>query len=269
SSQTFTSLVSVGGFGYGAFAHRTQTSPSNLTIQVVFAPTNNFDSNFTTQVRFYTNFGGGIATPVVHFKAVDTDLVTRRQNTNSVFLVDNGGAETNFFLARPFGNGATRRPNIYELFRSEPFFGPSFLLNGNTPYTPDLIYNPGYRLANVTNGYAAYSAAINSGSAGAPIVDPTNLLGRVELLGETITLDQARVRAESTVTIRTSNLSSNRLAQVDAPFLNYDLRSLQPQMVISNLAPASVRRLSGQIAAWTGRWKNYDSVSNEIDFHVL
>src|SRR6185436_17515160 len=35
SSQTFTSLVSVGGFGYGAFAHRTKTSPSNLTIQVV------------------------------------------------------------------------------------------------------------------------------------------------------------------------------------------------------------------------------------------
>jgi len=272
SSQTFTSLVSVGGFfGYGAFAHRSQTGPSNYTIQVVFAPTNNFDSNFTTQVRFYTNFGGGIATPVVHFKAVDRDIVTTRQ-TNSVFLVDNGGAETNFFLARPFGNGTTRRPNIYELFRNEFFFGSGFILNGNTPYTPDLIYNPSYQLTVVSNGYAAYSAAINSGNVGAPVVDPTNLLGRVEIIGDTVTLDQARVRAESTVTIRTGNLSSNKLAQVDAPFLNYDLRSLQPQMVISNLAPASVRRLSGQIAAWTGRWKNYEATgtgTNEIDFHVL
>src|SRR6059036_2965714 len=114
-SFLFTNLVSVGGFDYGAFAYRAQTGPTNFVIQVVFAPTNNFDSNFTTQVRFYTNFGNPVAIPIVQFKASDLDIVTLRQNTNAVYLVDTAGFETNFFLARPFGGGTSRRPNNYEL----------------------------------------------------------------------------------------------------------------------------------------------------------
>jgi hypothetical protein len=92
------------------------------------------------------------------------------------------------------------------------------------------------------------------------------------LTGDSVNLDQARIRAESTIVIRTPDLAGNKVAKVDAPFLNYDLGSVEPQMTISNLAPASVRRLSGEIAAWTGRWKNLEVTpvaTNEIDFHVL
>jgi hypothetical protein len=270
SSTTFTNLVSVGGFSYGAFAHRAQTSPSNFIVQVVFAPTNNFDTNFTTEVRFYTNFGNPVAIPIVQFKTVDLDIVTLRQNTNSVYLLDHAAVETNMFLARPFGGGTSRRPNIYELFRNEPFEF-RFATNGNTPYTPNLIYNPAYQLTAVTNTYAGYAASLTPTNA-LGTTDPTNLPGRVEITGASVNLDQARIRSESTVIIRTTDLAGNRVAKVDAPFLNYDLGSVEPQMTISNLASASVRRLSGEIAAWTGRWKNLEvtaTATNEIDFHVL
>lgn len=267
---TFTNLVSVGGFNYGAFVHRAQTGPSNFMVQVVFAPTNNFDTNFTTEVRFYTNFGSQIAIPVVQFKTTDFDIVTLRQNTNAVYLVDTAGVETNFFLARPFGGGTSRRPGNYELFRNEPFefrFG----TNGNTAYTPDLVYNPTYQLAAVTNAYAAYAASLTPTN-GFGVTDPANLAGRVEITGDYVNLEQARIRSESAVIIRTPDLAGNRVAKVDAPFLNYDLGSIEPQMTISNLASPFVRRLSGEIAAWTGRWKNYEvtaTATNEIDFHVL
>jgi hypothetical protein len=269
----FTNLVSVGGFNYGAFAHRAQVGPTNFVIQVVFAPTNNFDTNFTTEVRFYTNFGSGVAIPIVAFKTTDFDIVTLRQNTNAVYLVDSSAFQTNLFLARPFtggGGGRPRRPSNYELFRTEPFEF-RFATNGNTPYTPDLIYNPTYQLTAVTNSYAAYAASLTSSNAFG-VTDPTNLVGRVEITGKSINLDQARIRGESTVIIRTEDLSENRVAKVDAPFLNYDLGSVEPQLTISNLASASVRRLSGEVAAWTGRWKNLEvtaTATNEIEFHVL
>src|SRR6185503_14930144 len=105
------------------------------------------------EVRFYTNFGSSVAIPIVQFKTVDLDIVTLRQNTNSVYLLDHASVETNIFLARPFGGGTARRPNIYELFRNEPFEF-RFATNGNTTYTPDLIYNPAYQLTSVTNAYA-------------------------------------------------------------------------------------------------------------------
>lgn len=278
----FTNIVSVGGFNYGAFVHRTQTSPTNVVVQIVFAPTNSFDTNFTTDVRFYVPFGGTLALPIVQFKATDQDIVTLRENTNAVYLVDYSAFETNLFLARPFGGGTTRRPNIYEFFRTEPFqFRSSLSSNGlpyrgNTLYTPELIYNPNYRLASVTNSYAGYAASLASAAStnifGGAFVEPTNLVGRVEINADTLNLDQTRIRGESAVIIRTADLIANSVGKVDAPFLTYNLATIDPEMVISNLAPATVRRLSGQVAAWTGRWRNYETTAtgtNEIEFHVL
>lgn len=270
----FTNLVSVGGFNYGAFVHRAQLSSTSSIVQIVFAPTNNFDTNFSTEVRFFTNFGSPLAIPIVQFKTTDLDIVTARQNTNAIYLLDHAAFQTNIFLARPFGGGTTRRPINYELFRAEPFeftFGGP----GNTVYDPTLIYNPTYQLPAVTNTYAGYAAQVTSAAftnAGGLFSDPTNFSGRIEINADSVDLDQARIRAETTVIIRTSDLSGNKVGKVDAPFLNYDLTSLEPELVISNLAPATVRRLSGQIAAWTGKWKNYEitaTATNEIEFHVL
>ena len=270
TGQLYTNLVSVGGFSYGAFAHRAQVGPTNFVIQVVFAPTNNFDTNFTTDVRFYTNFGNPVAVPIVQFRTTDFDIVSLRENTNAVYLVDRSAFQTNLFLARPQLGGTARRPSNYELFRNEPFEF-RFATNGNTPYTPDLIYNPTYQLTAVTNSYSGYAASLTSTNLfGA--ADPTNLPGRVEITGNYVNLEQARIRSESTVLIRTPDLAESRVARVDAPFLAYDLGSVEPQMTISNLAPATVRRLSGEIFAWTGRWQNLEvtpTATNEIEFHVL
>src|SRR5439155_24602829 len=51
-----------------------------------------------------------------------------------------------------------------------------------------------------------------------------------------------------------------------------DLRTTQPQMVISNFAPSTVKRLSGQLSAWSATWQNQEvkaGSTNLIEFHVL
>src|SRR6266849_6542902 len=46
---------------YSAFVYTNTLSPTSTIVQVVFVPTNSFDTNFSTQVRFFTNtFGSSI-----------------------------------------------------------------------------------------------------------------------------------------------------------------------------------------------------------------
>ncbi|HYV31090.1 MAG TPA: hypothetical protein VEO53_08315, partial [Candidatus Binatia bacterium] len=117
---------------------------------------------------------------------------------------------------------------------------------------------------------------LSSSPSGSIPYDPTNMPGRIEVLGDQVDLDQTRIRAESAVIIKAHDLTSNRLAMVDAPFVNFDGRSTQPQLIISNLAPAMVRRISGAIRAWSGVWQNSEVVNNggtastnDVLFHVL
>src|SRR5262249_54233418 len=74
------------------------------------------------------------------------------------------------------------------------------------------------------------------------------------------------------VNIKATNLASNRLAQVDAPFVNFDVGSTAPALVISNLAPLTVRRLTGPISAWSAVWGNTQTnlvATHFIQFHLL
>ena len=95
----------------------------------------------------------------------------------------------------------------------------------------------------------------------------------IVLIGGVVGTTWGLIRAESALNLKASvNLASNHLAQVDAPWINFDVASLAPVLLISNIAPATVRRLSGEIAAWSGTWRNYDtnaSPTNEYFFHVL
>jgi hypothetical protein len=84
--------------------------------------------------------------------------------------------------------------------------------------------------------------------------------GRIEVLGSDVNLEETRVRADSAFTLRaTNNLVGNRLPQVDAPFVNLDVRSVLPELVVANVAPLTVRRLSGTINAWSGVWENFET----------
>jgi hypothetical protein len=267
---------------YSAFVYTNTLSPTSSIVQVVFVPTNSFDTNFSTQVRFSTNFFGssiGPATAVVQFSSTDFDIVTETFNTSFVYLIDRSALGTNIALANNFFSN-TRRPDTYEVARDTPF---EWLFNtngGNTAFVNTLISNPSYFSNTVPVIYGGYAAQINpAGRATANVTppelsDPTNFPGRVEILSDAVNLDRTRIRAESTLIIKTKNLLSNHLAQVDAPVCNFDLTSLQPELPIANMVPLNVRRLTGQIAAWTGIWDNFQTVPgstnvNRIHFHVL
>src|SRR5882672_6023340 len=225
--------------GYGAVAYTNSLSPTSRVVQVVFFPTNTADSNFVTDVRFYDPSGGfGFANPaiaVVGFHSTDFDITTQTTGTDSVYLSDALATTTNVFLARN-QSANTRRPSSYELTRSVPieyFSG----VPGNTAYDPSLLYNSTFARTSVTNRYAGYAAQVDllssSPSGGIPY-DVTNVPGRIEIIGDEVDLDQTRIRAESAVIIKANNLTSNQLAMVDAPLINFDARSLQPTFIISN-----------------------------------
>ena len=127
--------------------------------------------------------------------------------------------------------------------------------------------------------YAAYAANLSSsagllGGTSGVAGEPTNYPGRVEISGNEVNLDQSRIRAESTIVIRAAeNLVNNKLAKVDAPFVSYDLRSLQSPLYITNLAPATVRRLGGDLFCWTAMWDGLEldglGGTNTVRFHIL
>ncbi len=304
NAGTGTNTVSVPGFGFGfgirsdfgAFVYTNQPTPSNRIVQVVFVPTNNIDTNFSTSVRFDTDFGiTDAAVAIVEFQSVDFDIVFQRFTTNFIYFLDSSAQETNLTLLRNFFTN-TRRPSNYDITRASPYSSDwqLFTVPTNAAFTPELIYNPAtYRSNRVNVLYAGYSAQIGQASTnggfgfGLPtppiVIEPTNMAGRVEIVADTVNLDQTRVRTESLFSVRTRNLLSNQVALVDAPFLIYDIATREPEMIITNLAPPSVRRLSGQLSAWSGVWTNFETTvtpsptnvlvfvtnTTEIRFHVL
>jgi hypothetical protein len=279
---TNTTAIPLGGFFGGSYAVAVNTNVLTATssvVQVVFYPTNSFDPEASTEVRFSSGFGAslGASFVTVAFRSSEFDIATQTYSSNAVYLTDAIATTTNIFLARNQA-GNTRRPSTMELGRLEPFTF-STGLPGNGVFTSDLIYNPQYTFRDVTNRYTAYSAQIELLSAspsGVIPYDVTNAPGRIAIIGNQVNLDGARIRAESAVVIKANDLVSNNLAVVNAPFINIDVRSTQPTLTISNLAPATVKRFGGPIRAWSSVWQNLQPVAvgtgivtNTINFHVL
>jgi hypothetical protein len=264
----------------GAFAYTNRVSPTSTVVQVIFCPTNDFfDSNITARafwVEDFFNADDG-ATAVVEFSYAEYDIINQTFATNYFYVVDNLAFATNLAYAKnEFAN--TRRPNNFELTRANyQAWQPEFI--PNVAYSPQLIFNSRSLSNTVPAQYSAFSATVSpitvlngSGQNVYLTTDPTNYPGRIEINGDKLSLDQTRIRAESTAIIKTRDLASNKVAQVDAPYANFDLRTLQPQMLVSNFAPRTVQRLSGQISAWSSTWRNYESDTNSTNtilYHVL
>jgi len=271
---------------YDAHVYTNTLSPTSSVVQVVFIPTNNVDTNFSVDVRFFQNFINQPATAVVEYKSVDFDIVEQRNITNAVYLIDTAAVATNIILLRPFlatilgtTTGNTRRPSNYEIARNMPFEF-AFGIPGNGTFSSSLLYNTSYLSNTVPVAYGGYAAQISSTGLGNALgvgfgtFEPRTFPGRIEITGNRVNLNQTRARAESTIVIKAGDLVNNKLPTVDAPFAIYDLTSLlSTPLVISNLAPPTVRRLSGQLAAWSGVWDNIEvtaaGVTNYIQFHVL
>jgi hypothetical protein len=279
---------------FAAFAYTNQISSTSRVVQVIFVPTNNiFDTNISTRAFFVSGYPGSDTdnglTAVVELSYREYDVVNQDFINNYLYFVDSTAFATNLTLARNLVTSNTRRPNSYELIRhtsatavtnfSRVAFGAfgATEIQPNTSFTNTLLYNTSYASNNVPVAYAAYAAQFDgitvlngSGQNIAATVDPTNYPGRVEIVGDNVNLDLTRIRAESTVIIKANELVNSKVATISAPFENLDLRTSQPEMVISNFAPNTVQRLTGQLGAYSATWRNFEpSTTNTIDFHVL
>ncbi len=278
----FTNLWVNFGAGSYPFVFTNQLGPDNFQVQVAFVPTNFFDPNFTIDVRFLPGNNNGGADVMIAMESRDFDLISGRDITNGLYFIDHSAFTTNITMTWNgpafLGERRTRRPSTYELFRTRPFaFDLGVPANGT--FTETTLYNPTMVTNFVTNAYAHYGASFASPALtninvfGVPVVPPP---GRVEIFAENLNMDRARLKAETTLTVKARNLSSNAIAFVDAPLIEYDLTSTAPPLVITNLAPDFVRRLSGVIDMWSGVWQTREipdpADTNRVvttDVHVL
>ena len=242
------------------------TNGNDIFVQMVFVATNFFDVNLTPEITFAPSFFSGPAIAQVGFHSIERDIALDRDTTNSLYVIDGLAGRTNVTLARNIQlNANTRRPDSLLVSKGPWALG----VPGNSSYSNFPPYRASYATNVVPVTYAAYSAqlAVQNLSGG----DPTNFPGRVELVGQNVNLRESRIRAESTVSITAANLLTNNLARVSAPFLNFDLGTSQPQLLVSNLAPTTVNRLYGTVSAWSAVWDNTDAnlPGVNIHFHVL
>jgi hypothetical protein len=279
----FTNLVTLPGFT--PFVYTNAIDDDELQVQIVYMLTNSSDPLLSADVRFIPGASPNDgADAIVAIESRDFDILTGTEVINGIYLVDHSAFTTNIGVTwngpNVLGQRRTRRPDTYELFRVKPVTWDSPLAtSGNADITNITFYSTNTVSNTVVMAYAAYSATfagpaftnITVIGGGPPIPPP----GRVEIFGDHVSLDRTRIKAETTVTIRARDLASNAVAQVDAPILELDLASTSPPLVIRNLTPPTVRRLSGQIQAWSGVWDmvERDPVDTNItfttQFHVL
>jgi hypothetical protein len=290
---------------YDAYMHTNFMNATSILVNIVFVPTNSLleSSNLFVDVRFAPDSGSSgdlVYDPVIEFRSVDFDIVRQRDLTNYVTLIDAAAtATTNIPLARPFvtttvgsgGSRNTRRPANYNFIRGR-YCSFDFAAAPNGTYDPTIFYGPNFQTNVANTFYAAYSAQVGITNTaqfttptliGGPrfttlgqntaVSDPTGFVGRVEINARNLNLNVTRIRAENFIGIKADNVVDNILAEFDAPFINLDLASTNNPLVISNLAPASVNRLTGTVSAWSSVWDvnvtNSFGGLTRMRFHVL
>ena len=73
---------------------------------------------------------------------------------------------------------------------------------------------------------------------------------------QNLNLEEAAVRAEGYVDIKTRHLVSSTNAIVDSEHLIYDLASTNGLLVMTDLAKETVARMRGDLYVWSGVWQN-------------
>ena len=254
-------------FGSAGAVSRTYvaTNGSDVYVQAVFVTTNLFNTNTMPEITFVPDFvNPGPAIVQVGFHTVERDIALDQDIVSSLYVIDGLGTTTNATLSRNSQVANSRRPNTYSVSK-----GP--YATAGLPGSPSgalPLYRSSYSNNVVTAQYAAFSAQLAAQSFTGS--DPTNFPGRVEIIGQNVNLRDSRIRAESTISITANNLLTNRLGSVSAPYLNFDLGTSQP-LIISNVVPSGINRLSGTVSAWSAIWNNTDTnmPGTNIHFHVM
>ncbi|MCX7872617.1 MAG: hypothetical protein N2487_04970 [Verrucomicrobiae bacterium] len=275
-------VVSLNNYGKYTAAVYTNTALSgDRYISVVFYPTNNTQTNFSSSVYFYPNIGNG-SMVIYEVVMTDFDIVLQTNITSYVYLIDSSAVATNFTLFRNY-NTNTFRPNVFELTRTTPF-ELTLAVGGNSTFTNSLFYNSNFETNSVNILYAGYSALINETNPATPLIivnqygisvanpalsDPTNSVGRIEIDSGNLNLNGARIRSEKFVSIKATNLVNNALTRVDAPVINYDLGTTNRVLELSNIVFSTVNRLSGMLSAYSAVWTNRIFTTNVIGTNIV
>ena len=284
---------------YDAFVYTNAVSATETMISVIFAPTNAIQRGVATDVGWFRNGRIGL-TAQVRFSAPDVDLFTGVAFTNfvtirdsspwidgtNIFLISDGGGSIGGILGLiPLGF----IPITMDLQTGLGLFGSFTGSPTNAIFDPDLLVNPTYLSNRVAAGYSAFSTRLTltdnpyegntfrdaspAGWSGLPVRDLSNYVGRVEIKAKKLNLDLVRMRAETSVAIQTDDLVGNKAPIIDAPYLSFDLRSTQSQLVVSNMIAPSVNRFIGDVSVWSSLWLNFTTnnlgVTNFYYTHVM
>ena len=79
--------------------------------------------------------------------------------------------------------------------------------------------------------------------------------GNVKIIADELDLTDTRIRAEGGITIKTKNLISSSGAALDCQNFILDLGKIAGPLIITNIVPAYVERLSGTIETYSVAWK--------------
>lgn len=255
-----------------AFANTT-TVGLNKVIQAVVIYTNFMTDDIAVNVRFAANSGNQLRgrQAIVEFSTSDTDVITGSPSTNAIYFGDNTAAatfapSTLFYQTEGFFGGPPARPNSYDITLSTPIEW-EVAQPPNTVYDVSLLINTNYQDTDVSEVYAAYHAFVGSPSAG----DPSTAVGRIEIFTDYLQMDQARLRAEGAILIQATNFQPMSTGTVlDSQQISLNLFTTNQTFLVSNLLAGTVKRVSGDLNAWSAVWTNKNTVTGEnIRFHVL
>jgi hypothetical protein len=268
-----------GASNYMAFTY-SNSFGADRVIQVVFVSTNeSFNPAINpeaVEVRFANGVGGRQA--LVRFGVKDVSVLTGTPMTNYLVFSDHSTAATsgtNTMFYQDNGAVGTMRPNPYDLVLGNVSSWNN-AIPSNAPYSYSLLDNPSYtNSANISNFYAGYSAFIGNSvdtnfATYAFSADPTNSLGRVEIIGDKLEMNLARIRSEGLLTVTATNFQAlTNGARMDAEQMNLNLTTTNQIFVVSNFLSKSVKRIGGMVNAYSAVWSNQDVNGNNIRFHVL
>ncbi len=263
---------------------------SNYYYNVIFVNTNFNDTNITATAKFtFPYFPEDLLTvPNNDINAEETiveisepvfDVITGQMVTNGIYVIDDGAVLPSMSIAINDSTPEGRRPNAFSVITATPgewlagttgdmnYDGTVFYQAGASTGTkePVSIAEYGAQIGhNPASLDGSFASLANSNSIGSSYLsqmrvvlpDPTNLSGRIELNAGNLDLTMARIRAEGTVVINTTNLGGSNPTGVDWGEENATIGTTNGILMVSNIFPSTFSRIRGDVYAWSANWQN-------------
>ncbi len=268
------------------------TIPTNEVRQAVFVKT--ASGGITAQIRFTPSsmVSNGFQTAAVKLSATLTNPFTLALFTNTVYLVDTLGSETNRGLfvdtnvsSFSLCSGKVYQPANYIVSRTEPIVSqtglPAFSAGTVGAGKPDASFykgppSPPYAFTTVSNTYSAYGVFVDNLATEPAAAIVTNLPGVIQISADNLDLTRTWLGAQGGILIQTSNLVSSSGAIVDCQNLSFYLGATNGFLNLTNMAKKVVSRLRGPVNLWSAVWTNLQPVmqgtnitTNAIGFSIF